>query len=344
MDAAGKPRVARYAIGPFVLDTLNGTLTRDGRDIPVSRNALELLYRFLRDPPRSLITKETLLADVWPGVTVGDSSLFRAISDLREALGDTDPAHPVYIETRHRKGYCFIAEAVALPDEAQRAPSASPPPTTVRADHAPVGAGPALPRGARSGRRWAIVLAAMAGATLLWFLVGHVGQAPDASDAASTREYGFESGTDNWRERRLSDQQVASTVDTDCASVVPAHAGRCALTFQVRDPRVRDVYVSVEASDVTFIQGWVNVKEPLCTAAGCSTARIIVWDQDWRSYEGPPVELRPGWKRVCLDLPRADRRPLREIGVHLFVLEQSPPEPILYVDSVTTTAGGAACK
>ena len=54
-----------------------------------------------------LVTKEELLASVWPETFVGDAVLKVAIRQLRDALDD-DPKTPHFIETAHRRGYRFI--------------------------------------------------------------------------------------------------------------------------------------------------------------------------------------------------------------------------------------------
>jgi predicted ATPase len=56
-----------------------------------------------------LVTKEQLLAAVWPETFVGDAVLKVAIRQLRDALDD-DPKAPLFIETAHRRGYRFIGQ------------------------------------------------------------------------------------------------------------------------------------------------------------------------------------------------------------------------------------------
>jgi adenylate cyclase len=54
------------------------------------------------------VTKEELFAEVWRGTVVTDDALVTCIQELRKALGD-DARKPRFIETRHRRGYRFIA-------------------------------------------------------------------------------------------------------------------------------------------------------------------------------------------------------------------------------------------
>ena len=55
-----------------------------------------------------LVTREELLASVWPDVHVQEEVLTRAIADLRKALDD-DRKEPRYIETIPKRGYRVIA-------------------------------------------------------------------------------------------------------------------------------------------------------------------------------------------------------------------------------------------
>src|SRR5580765_5477573 len=54
------------------------------------------------------VSKEHLFATVWSGTAVSDDALTSCVQELRRALND-DPRHPRYIETRHRRGYRFVA-------------------------------------------------------------------------------------------------------------------------------------------------------------------------------------------------------------------------------------------
>ena len=70
------------------------------------------------------VTKDELFARVWSGVAVSDDALTSCIQELRKALGD-DAKQPRFIETRHRRGYRFIAE-LARAEAAAVYPSSPP--------------------------------------------------------------------------------------------------------------------------------------------------------------------------------------------------------------------------
>lgn len=114
--------------GPFVLDPASGQLLRDGRPVPLTPRALQVLDYLARRPGR-LVTKTELLDAAWAGAFVGDGAVKVCIREIRKALGD-DAKQPIYVETAHRRGYRFVAR-VASPGggvvEANDPPRTTPP-------------------------------------------------------------------------------------------------------------------------------------------------------------------------------------------------------------------------
>ena len=69
------------------------------------------------------VSKDDLFASVWSGTAVSDDALTSCIQELRRALED-DARQPRFIETRHRRGYRFIAElSVAAATDVSAAPA-----------------------------------------------------------------------------------------------------------------------------------------------------------------------------------------------------------------------------
>jgi pimeloyl-ACP methyl ester carboxylesterase len=93
--------------GEFRLDPVSGHLYRDQEIVPLAPKAFALL-QFLAGQAGRLVSKQELLAAVWPGVFVGDAVLKSTIRELRKALSD-DSHQPRFIETAHRRGYRFVA-------------------------------------------------------------------------------------------------------------------------------------------------------------------------------------------------------------------------------------------
>src|SRR5512144_36787 len=118
-----------YRFGPFTLDSSAYRLLRGEVSIALSPKLIDLLAHLV-SRPGALATKEELLNAIWPDVSVTDNSLTRAISELRDALGDK-ASSPRYIQTVARRGYRFIGEVVT--EAAQALAGAVPPGPAVAA-------------------------------------------------------------------------------------------------------------------------------------------------------------------------------------------------------------------
>jgi DNA-binding winged helix-turn-helix (wHTH) protein len=90
------------------MDIANQCLWHGSQIIKLRPKAFALLNQLVGHPGR-LVTKEELLAAVWPETFVSDAVLKVTIGQLRDALDD-DPNSPRFIETAHRRGYRFIAQ------------------------------------------------------------------------------------------------------------------------------------------------------------------------------------------------------------------------------------------
>lgn len=99
-----------FVFGPFRLDLKAHRLLRGGVPVALSERLVDVLA-YLADHAGELVTREQLLDALWPGVYVTDNTVSRAISDLRQALGDT-AKEPEYIRTAARRGYRFVAAVV----------------------------------------------------------------------------------------------------------------------------------------------------------------------------------------------------------------------------------------
>jgi len=71
---------------------------------PKAAAVLKMLVTHAGEP----VSKERLFDSVWNGVAVSDDALTSCVQELRRALDD-DPKQPRFIETRHRRGYRFVA-------------------------------------------------------------------------------------------------------------------------------------------------------------------------------------------------------------------------------------------
>jgi DNA-binding winged helix-turn-helix (wHTH) protein/TolB-like protein/Tfp pilus assembly protein PilF len=97
-----------YAFGPFLLNTRERRLLRDGEVVPLTLKAFDLLS-LLAENGGHLLEKDELLRRLWPDAVVEENNLTVTMSTLRKALGE-DPADRQYIETVPRRGYRFVAD------------------------------------------------------------------------------------------------------------------------------------------------------------------------------------------------------------------------------------------
>ena len=93
--------VKRFA--DFEVDPARGELRVGGAPVSLRPKTFALLAHLAAHPGR-LLSKDELIAAVWPDVTVSDDSLVQCISELRAALGDSGQR---LIKTVPRRGYLF---------------------------------------------------------------------------------------------------------------------------------------------------------------------------------------------------------------------------------------------
>ncbi len=136
----------RLTFGDFEIEVDLVRARRNGQPVPLRPKTFALLVH-LADRAGTMVSKQELMAAIWPGLVVTDDSLTQAISELRGALDDRDQK---LIKTIPKRGYLF--DTVVRP---------APPAITAEA---------AAPR--RRPRRLAAlglaVLAVAAGSGLLW--------------------------------------------------------------------------------------------------------------------------------------------------------------------------------
>ena len=102
------PVPSTYRFGPFRLDTAAYQLVKGDQALDVPPKVIDLLA-LLISQPSTLVTKDTILARLWPDVAVTDNAITQVVSELRHALGDSSGA-PTYVQTVPRRGYRFIGE------------------------------------------------------------------------------------------------------------------------------------------------------------------------------------------------------------------------------------------
>jgi DNA-binding winged helix-turn-helix (wHTH) protein/tetratricopeptide (TPR) repeat protein len=104
----------QFLFGRFVLDGARFELRSAGQKVEVQPKVLRLLLYLAQHSDR-VVSVDELLSTLWPGETVGNASVRRAVKSARHALGETGESSAT-IRTAHGHGYQFISQ----PERAKR--------------------------------------------------------------------------------------------------------------------------------------------------------------------------------------------------------------------------------
>src|SRR5947207_2513722 len=101
-----------YQFGEFRLDSAQRLIFRAGRPVPLAPKVIETLLALV-ERGGTLVTKDELMARLWPDTFVEESNLTQNIFQLRKVLGEGQNGTN-YIETVPRRGYRFVGEIKPL--------------------------------------------------------------------------------------------------------------------------------------------------------------------------------------------------------------------------------------
>ena len=104
----------RFAFGHHELDAERFELRREGELVAIQPKVLELIIHLIRNRDRA-VGPDELFRAVWPETAVTKSSLARAVSLARRAIGDAGRS-PISIVTVPRRGYRVEAEVAIVAD------------------------------------------------------------------------------------------------------------------------------------------------------------------------------------------------------------------------------------
>jgi DNA-binding winged helix-turn-helix (wHTH) protein len=101
-----------YQFGSFTLDLERGALlATNGVEMALRPKSFALLRLLVQNAGR-LLSRETILAALWPNVFVTDDNVMQCIHDIRGALGGEAEE---MLRTLSRRGYLFTSKVVAVP-------------------------------------------------------------------------------------------------------------------------------------------------------------------------------------------------------------------------------------
>jgi len=106
--------VSTLLFGPFRLRPKQRTLFADGEPVRLGSRALDILIT-LCERAGEVVTREELLARVWPETIVEEANLRIHIAALRKTLGCSRDAVR-YISNVMGRGYCFVAAVARVAD------------------------------------------------------------------------------------------------------------------------------------------------------------------------------------------------------------------------------------
>jgi DNA-binding winged helix-turn-helix (wHTH) protein/Tfp pilus assembly protein PilF len=96
-----------YYFGSYCLNQTEQQLLRNGEAVRLAPKAFDVLLVLIQNKG-CLVTKDKLMAEVWPDAFVEEANLSVNIACLRKALDDGN-AERKYIETVPKRGYRFVA-------------------------------------------------------------------------------------------------------------------------------------------------------------------------------------------------------------------------------------------
>ena len=108
---AGAKSCANGVIADFASETLR---TVSGQSVALRPQAFAVL-RYLAERAGRLVTKDELMAALWPGLAVTDDNLVQCVHEIRRAFRDNDRA---VLKTTPKRGYRLVPPA----DAAQHGP------------------------------------------------------------------------------------------------------------------------------------------------------------------------------------------------------------------------------
>jgi Tol biopolymer transport system component/DNA-binding winged helix-turn-helix (wHTH) protein len=127
-----------FQIGDWIIQPSVNRLRRGDQVVRLEPKVMQVLV-CLAENGGEVVTRDELIARVWPDVFVTDDVLHRAIRELRRIFGDSS-SHPRYIETIRKRGYRLMVPTAAVPGAEAVAASAPLPVTPVAVPAAAVAA------------------------------------------------------------------------------------------------------------------------------------------------------------------------------------------------------------
>ena len=105
-----------FHLGSWMVEPTLDRISQDGREVRLRPRAMDVLTVLALAAGR-LVSKQSLIDEVWRTEFVSDHALTQVIAELRAALGD-DAASPSFIENIPRRGYRLVASVTPVAESA----------------------------------------------------------------------------------------------------------------------------------------------------------------------------------------------------------------------------------
>src|SRR5262245_8021207 len=116
----------QFHFGNHVLDVTRRELRQDAKGVAVEPQVFDLLVYLVQNRDR-VVSKEDLIASIWGGRIVSESTLTSRINAARKAVGDSGDEQKL-IRTIARKGFRFVGVVRAQADNEEPARATGSPP------------------------------------------------------------------------------------------------------------------------------------------------------------------------------------------------------------------------
>jgi len=110
-----------FSFEDFALDCERRELRAGGAMVPIEPQVFDLLVYLIENRDR-VVSKDDLIASIWHGRVVSDSTLDSRINAVRKAVGDSGGEQRL-VRTMARKGFRFVGDATATPKPSKAPPS-----------------------------------------------------------------------------------------------------------------------------------------------------------------------------------------------------------------------------
>jgi TolB-like protein/DNA-binding winged helix-turn-helix (wHTH) protein len=108
----------RFLFSDYILDPTRRELSRGGEAIRVEPQVFDLLLHLIRNREK-VVSKDDLLAAVWGGRIVSESTLNNRVNAARRVIGDSGE-HQHFIRTLARRGFRFVGDVRQEPIDSKR--------------------------------------------------------------------------------------------------------------------------------------------------------------------------------------------------------------------------------